>query len=73
MAIAAVSALLPAVTASGDAPRLVPLERWDADSAIVSGKSSARLETRFGAFVAGAELFDAAAFNVSRFACLRSR
>ncbi len=67
MAIAAVAATLPSAAASGDAQRLVPLERWDVDHFVSSDeKSSSRLETRFGGFVAGAELFDAVAFNVSR-------
>lgn len=67
VAIAAISAMLPTTLACGDAPRSVPLERWDAEQYVSAGsKDAARLETRFGAFVLGAELFDASAFNVSR-------
>ncbi len=65
VAITAMASLLPAATAAGDAPHAVPLARWDADE-FASEKFSVRLETRFGAFVAGCELFDATAFNISR-------
>ena len=67
VAIAAIAAATPVAPACGDAPQAVPVERWDADQYVsAANKDAAKLETRFGAFVAGAELFDAAAFNVSR-------
>lgn len=46
------------VKACNDAPRVVPLQRWD-----VNGMTSG---ARFGSFVEGADLFDAAAFSISR-------
>ncbi len=67
VAIAAIAAAMPMAPACGDAPQAVPVERWDADHYVsAANKDATKLETRFGAFVAGAELFDAAAFNVSR-------
>jgi acyl transferase domain-containing protein len=60
--VTAVASTLP-VTVGGDGCRVVPLERWDAD-AYRSG--AYMLETRFGAFVAAADSFDAAAFSISR-------
>ncbi len=67
VAIAAVAAALPTASVCSDAPRVVPLGRWDADQYLsAAAREVAKLETRFGAFIAGAELFDAAAFNVSR-------
>lgn len=67
VAIATVVATHPAAAACGDAPRAVPLARWDVDDfATEKAAGSARLGTRFGAFVDEAELFDAAAFNISR-------
>ena len=42
---------------------VVPLERWDVD-AFVARRPSA-FEARFGAFVSGAQLFDAAAFGIT--------
>ncbi len=44
-----------------DAPRPVPLARWDADA-----HAGAAGGARFGAFLPAADLFDAAAFGVSR-------
>ena len=44
----------------------MPLERWDADTFAAAPDSAAALEARFGAFVCGAQLFDAAAFGVRR-------
>lgn len=58
IAVKAVSTLLPEAASCIDAPKPVPLERWDTDF----GTSNAR----FGGFVCGAEQFDAAAFGVSR-------
>ena len=63
--IAAIAGRLPQPAAgvcSGDAPRRVPLARWETDT----GLSRAATEARFGSFVAGAELFDADTFGVSR-------
>ena len=54
----------PAGIAAADAPRAVPLERWDVDD--VQRASPVALEARFGAFVRDADLFDAAAFNITR-------
>ena len=42
----------------------MPLERWDAD--VFAAVSPNALEARFGSFVAGAQLFDASAFAISR-------
>ena len=62
MLVTAMASMLP-VMVGGDGCRVVPLERWDAD-AYRSGAN--RLEIRFGAFVAAADVFDAAASGVSR-------
>lgn len=59
--ITAAGSLLPATRAEGfcrDAPRVVPLERWDVDGSATGA--------RFGSFVEGAEVFDASAFSISR-------
>ena len=59
--ITAVGSMLPADTSFGvcrDAPRVVPLHRWDVDSSVTAA--------RFGSFVEGADRFDAAAFSISR-------
>jgi hypothetical protein len=45
-------------------PAAVPLERWDVDG--FAKVSPNALEARFGSFVSGAQLFDAAAFSISR-------
>jgi acyl transferase domain-containing protein len=42
----------------------VPLERWDVDG--FAKVSPNALEARFGSFISGAQLFDAAAFSISR-------
>lgn len=47
-----------------DAPRRVPLERWDMED--VQRTSPVPLEARFGAFVQDADLFDGTAFSISR-------
>ena len=60
--ITAIAALLP--IDEHDAPRPVPLERWDIED--VQRSSPVALEARFGAFVKDADLFDGAAFSVSR-------
>jgi hypothetical protein len=44
-----------------DAPRPVPLTRWDADA-----RAGAAGGARFGAFLPAADLFDAAASGISR-------
>ena len=44
--------------AAFDAPTQVSLNRWDVDGPVT--------KARFGAFVADAELFDAAAFGIAR-------
>lgn len=62
VAVTAMASTLP-VMVSGDGCRNVPLERWEADT-YRSGAN--KLETRFGAFVAAADSFDAAAFSISR-------
>ena len=66
--VAAVSGTLPGSSSLAlipeDAPAVVPLERWDVDG--FARVSPNALEARFGSFVAGAQLFDAAAFNISR-------
>ena len=66
--VTAVAGLLPSA-APGlpgcDAPRLVPLERWDVDD--VQRGSPVPLEARFGAFVDGADAFDGAIFGISRY------
>ncbi len=51
-----------------DAPRPVPKERWDVEDCMLA--SDGAREARFGAFVDAADLFDAAAFNISRSATL---
>ena len=43
---------------------MVPLERWDVDG--FAALSSNALEARFGSFIPGAALLDAAAFGISR-------
>lgn len=45
---------------------VVPLERWDVDTFDAKASPATTLEARFGAFVAGAQLFDAAAFGMGR-------
>ena len=50
--------------AAWDAPRAVPLERWDVDG-MAKAEGGAH-DARFGAFVDAAQLFDASAFNTSR-------
>lgn len=64
--ISAVAATLPACPQSGcaDAPKVVPLERWDIDASTTAA--------RFGSFVAGAQNFDAATFGISRQASLKN-
>ena len=62
VAITTVAAMLP--TQEHDAPRRVPLDRWDIED--VQRCSPVALEARFGAFVKDAELFDGAAFSISR-------
>ncbi len=62
VAVTAMASMLP-IMLGGDGCRPVPLERWDVDS-YRSGAN--KLETRFGAFVAAADCFDAAAFSISR-------
>ena len=62
--VTAITSTLP-VTVGGDGCRVVPLERWDADT-YRSGAN--KLETRFGAFVSAADSFDAVAFSLSRHA-----
>ena len=62
VAITTVAALLP--TQGHDAPRRVPLDRWDIED--VQRSSPVALEARFGAFVKDAELFDGTAFSISR-------
>ena len=61
--VTATAARLP-VLVGGDASRPVPLDRWDAED--YCNASSNALESRFGSFIAGAEDFDAAVFNLSR-------
>ena len=44
-----------------------PLARWDLEAEVAAaGPAGEQLPARFGAFVSGAELFDAAAFGLSR-------
>ena len=60
LAISAMAGNFPTAAtrnACDDAPKPVPLERWDVDG----GSTGAR----FGAFVEDADLFDAAAFSIS--------
>lgn len=52
------------ITNTCDASRPVPLERWDVED--VQRTSPVPLEARFGAFVQDADLFDGAAFSISR-------
>ncbi len=63
VAITTIAALLP-THEHNDAPRPVPLERWDIED--VQRSSPVALEARFGAFVKDADLFDGAAFSISR-------
>ena len=59
--ITAAGSLLPTNASIGtcrDAPRVVPLHRWDVNESATAA--------RFGSFVEGADLFDAAAFSISR-------
>lgn len=65
--VTAMVGLLPQAASglpSSDAPRLVPLERWDVDD--IQRGSPVSLEARFGAFVNGADAFDGAIFGISR-------
>jgi len=65
--ITAIAAVLPTPAAGLpeiDAPRPVPLERWDIED--VQRSSPVAMEARFGAFVKNADLFDGAAFLISR-------
>ena len=57
------AALLP-TQEHDDAIQPVPLERWDIED--VQRTSPVALEARFGAFVMNADLFDGAAFSISR-------
>lgn len=59
--VTSTAAKLPVVVSGNDASRTVPLARWD-----VEENCSKALESRFGSFVAEAEVFDAAVFNISR-------
>ena len=45
-----------------DAPRRVPLGRWEIDAP----GSQSSIEARFGSFVEGADSFDAEVFGISR-------
>ena len=65
--ITSIAALLPRLRGGllpADAPQPVPLERWDIATA--GSKYERSADTRFGAFVAGADRFDASAFHISR-------
>ncbi len=42
---------------------VVPLERWDAELFAIHSPNA--LDARFGSFIGGAQLFDAAAFGIS--------
>ena len=68
LGISTTAGALP-VTVGGDGCRPVPLARWDVDG-YSRAAGSTHMETRFGAFVAGADAFDAAAFSLSRCATL---
>ena len=60
LAVSAMAGIFPTAAMGNpcnDAPKPVPLERWDVDG----GGTGAR----FGAFVKGADLYDAAAFSIS--------
>ena len=52
----------PADVAVCDAPRRVPLARWEVDALGSRGVN----EARFGSFVEHADSFDAEAFSISR-------
>jgi hypothetical protein len=61
LGITAMASLFPTTKAAAaglDAPRVVPLERWDVDGTVT--------DARFGSFVTGADMFDASAFSISR-------
>ena len=65
LAVSAMAGIFPTAAmgnACNDAPKPVPLERWDVDGSNTGA--------RFGAFVEGADLFDAAAFSISRLVSL---
>ena len=65
--INAIAAVLPSPAPGmpdNDAPRPVPLERWDVED--VQKSSPVALEARFGSFVKDADLFDGVAFSISR-------
>lgn len=70
--VAAVSGCLPQSASidafADDAPSSVPLGRWNVDQ--FAEVSPNAMESRFGSFVSGAEQFDAALFNISRYAVL---
>ena len=65
--INALAAVLPSPAPGmpdNDAPRPVPLERWDVED--VQKSSPVALEARFGVFVKNTDLFDGVAFSISR-------
>lgn len=65
--ITAIAAVLPTPAAGlpeDDAPRPVPLERWDIED--VQRSSPVAMEARFGVFVKNVDFFDGAAFSISR-------
>ncbi len=54
-----------AIAQATDAICPVPLERWDWDALVAATAAGTLPPARFGGWVEGAELFDAAAFGVS--------
>ena len=65
--ITAIAATLPSSSDEmliNDSSQSVPLERWDIED--VQKRSMLAQEARFGSFVTNVDVFDGAAFSISR-------
>ncbi|GAB4814935.1 hypothetical protein N2152v2_001981 [Parachlorella kessleri] len=56
------------VVITGDAPSVVPFDRWDVDSFAL--QSPNKLEPRFSSFLSGVEMFDGTTFHINRISFL---
>jgi hypothetical protein len=67
--VTAVAGTLPGshCQAVEDASWPIPLERWDVDW--FSAISQNKMDSRFGSFISGAEMFDNNMFRLSRYGC----